>query len=132
MVPANIVVTCQPTDSIESVLDKVLHNSISSVVVVNGNGKAIGIVTKTDFTRAFKKGIALDTMVRSIMTTNVKTIHEELPHDAAAAIFNESRIHHAVVVDDNGDLVGVISAWDVASEGHLDNIFHVHVQPTCM
>ena len=120
MAPAEEVVTCQPADSINSVLDKILHNKISSVIVVDGD-KAVGIITKTDLTRAFKKGCLLDAKVESIMTTDLETVNKELPHDAATAIFNEHKIHHAIVVDDDGNFAGVISAWDVAREGYLDS-----------
>jgi len=41
-------------------------------------------------------------------------------HDEASKIFISNKIHHAVVVDDEGTFVGVISAWDVAREGYLD------------
>ena len=121
MAPADQIITCAPTDTIESVVDKVLDNHISSVVVVDGH-KAVGIVTKTDLTRAYKKGYTLDKTVDSIMTTkDLLTVNKDLPADSATAIFNENKVHHAVVVDDDGNLAGIVTAWDCAREGYLDN-----------
>lgn len=121
MAPLDQVVSCAPTDTIESVVDKILNKRISAVIVVDGD-KAVGIVTKTDLTRAFKKGYALDKTVDNIMTTtDLLTINKDLPHDAASSIFSKNKVHHAIVVDDEGKLAGVVTAWDCAREGYLDN-----------
>ena len=119
MIPADKVVTCEKSDTLGSVVDKLLDNSISALVVVDG-GKAVGIVTKTDTTRAYKKGYTLDKTVDSIMSPNPKTVNKGMPHDEASKVFVNNKIHHAVVVDDDGNFVGVVSAWDVAREGYLD------------
>jgi len=122
MAPADQIITCAPSDSIESVVDKVLEHKISAVIVVEDN-KAVGIVTKTDLTRAFKKGYALDKTVDSIMTTtDLLTLNKDMPHDAATSIFNKNHVHHAIVIDDDGKLAGIVTAWDCAREGYLDNM----------
>ena len=121
MQPADQIVTCTSSDTIESVVDKVLEHHISAVIVVKGE-TPVGIVTKTDLTRAFKKGYPLDTKVENIMSTaHLLSINKNVPHDAAASIFNSNKVHHAIVVDDDGNLAGVVTAWDVAREGWLDN-----------
>lgn len=119
MVPADKVVTVTKSDTLETVCSKLLDNAISAVVVVDGN-KAVGIVTKTDTTRAYKKGLALDTKVEKIMSPEPKNVSKNASHDEASKTFITNKIHHAVVVDDDGTFVGVISAWDVAREGYLD------------
>jgi CBS domain-containing protein len=119
MIPKDKIVTCTEKDTLGSVCDKLLDNHISAVVVVSGD-KAVGIVTKTDVTRAYKKGYALDKTVDSIMSTEPKTVSRAAPHDEASKTFVNNKIHHAVVIDDDGTFVGVISAWDVAREGYLD------------
>jgi CBS domain-containing protein len=119
MVPKEQVVSCKATDTIESVIDKFLDNKISAVIVLSGD-EATGIITKTDITRAYKQGYPLEKSVASIMTKDLKTTHRALPHDQAAAVFMNNKIHHAVVIDDEGKFVGLLSAWDVAREGYLD------------
>lgn len=119
MIPADKVVTCIKSDTLGTVASKLLDNHISAIVVVDGS-KAIGIVTKTDTTRAYKKGLPLDQTVDSIMSVEPKTVNKDAPHDEASKLFVNNKIHHAVVVDTEGNFVGVISAWDVAREGYLD------------
>lgn len=122
MAPADKIVTCTPEDTIESVVDKILEHRISAVIVVGPDNAPVGIVTKTDTTRAYCKGIDLSTKVKSIMSkSNLLTIHKDLPHDAASSIFSKNKVHHAIVVDDDGKLAGVVTAWDCAREGYLDN-----------
>jgi CBS domain-containing protein len=121
MQPVDQIVTCTTSDSIESVVDKVLNHHISAVIVVRDE-TPVGIVTKTDLTRAFRHGYALDKTVDSVMSTaHLLSINKNVPHDAAAGIFNANKVHHAIVVDDEGNLTGVVTAWDVAREGWLDN-----------
>jgi CBS domain-containing protein len=119
MVPKDQVVTCNPTDTIESVIDKFLDNKISAVIVLSED-EAAGIITKTDIAKAYKKGYPLEKTAASIMNTDLKTTNRGLAHDQAAAVFMKHKIHHAVVTDDEGKFVGVLSAWDVAREGYLD------------
>lgn len=66
MIPKEDVKTCVATDTIESVLDKLLDNKISAVVCVDGD-KAVGIITKTDIAKAYKKQMPLDTKISEIM-----------------------------------------------------------------
>ena len=54
------------------------------------------------------------------MTTDLYTVAKGLPHDKAAEVFTEEKVHHAIVTDDDGKFAGLISAWDVAKEGYLD------------
>lgn len=119
MVPADKVIKCDASDTIDSVLDKILDNHISAVVVVEGD-KATGMITKTDIARAYKKGYTLDKTAGSIMSSELKTVNRGMPRDTAAKVFAEHKIHHAIVVDNEGAFVGFISAWDCAKEGFLD------------
>ena len=83
--------------------------------------KPIGIITKTDIAKAYKQGLPLETPATSIMSQDIKTVSRSLQRDKAASIFAEHKIHHAVVVDNEGIFVGFISAWDCAKEGSLDH-----------
>jgi CBS domain-containing protein len=119
MIPADKVITCEASETIENVLDKIIDNRISAVVVAEGD-KAIGIITKTDISKAYKKGYPLEKTAGSIMSRELKTVKKGLPRDTAASVFSEHKIHHAIVVDDEGTFVGFISAWDCAKEGFMD------------
>lgn len=120
MVPADKVIKCDASETIESVLDKILDNHISAVVVAEGE-KATGIITKTDIAKAYRKGYPLENTAGSIMSRELKIVKKSLPRDTAASVFADHKIHHAIVVDDEGTFVGFISAWDCAKEGFLDS-----------
>ena len=115
MIPKEQVKTCAASDTIESVLDAILDNKISAVVCVEEN-KPVGIITKTDLTKAYKKQLPLDTKISDIMVADVKAVFENQPRDKAARIFESNKIHHAVVVGENGEFSGLISSLDIANE----------------
>lgn len=120
MVPADHVVKCSPNDAVKAAAEKILSNKISAVIVVDGT-VPVGIITKTDITKAYLAGVALDAKAESIMAKDLKTVSSNLARDDAAKIFEEHRIHHAIVVDDvDGHFAGLISAWDIAKECVLD------------
>mmetsp|Transcript_15258 Transcript_15258/g.34091 ORF Transcript_15258/g.34091 Transcript_15258/m.34091 type:complete len:149 (+) Transcript_15258:294-740(+) len=119
MVSADAVIKCAPDATIRSVADQILTNKISAVVVVSGTAP-VGIITKTDLTKAYVAGASLDDKADSIMSKELKTVKHDLPRDDAAKIFAQGRIHHAIVIGENGEFAGLISAWDIAKECVLD------------
>ena len=121
MVPADKVQKCSEWDPVDKVLDLILKNKISAVVVIGEYDKAVGIVTKTDLVEAYQKGVSLDQKVGKIMVQPLDTILATDPRDHAAAMFERQGHHHAVVVNDHGEFVGLISAWDIAAECARDS-----------
>jgi CBS domain-containing protein len=119
MVSADHVIKCAPDATIRSVADQILTNKISAVVVLSGTAP-VGIITKTDLTKAYVAGASLDDKADSIMSKDLKTVKHDLPRDDAAKVFEQGRIHHAIVVGENGEFAGLISAWDIAKECVLD------------
>jgi CBS domain-containing protein len=116
MVPAAKVIKCVETDTIKTALDLLLNNHISALVVMNNENHPSGIVTKTDLISAYQKGMILDEEVRTIMSTDLKTVCDSQSRDQAARSFAEHHIHHALVMDKDNKFVGFITAWDIANE----------------
>ena len=121
MIPASKVVTVTVTDTIEAAIDAIVKNHISSVLVMNGDSKPAGIVTKTDLVTAYQQGRGLSETVAAIMQTDVKTIQDTMSRDDAAKLFERNHIHHALVVNQEGAFVGMASTWDIASECAKDS-----------
>jgi CBS domain-containing protein len=48
MQPADQIITCKHSDTIESVVDKVLDHKISAVIVAKNENTPVGIVTNKD------------------------------------------------------------------------------------
>lgn len=53
------------------------------------------------------------TTVKDVMSTEVLTVHEGMAAEELAAFFKENEISGAPVVDDDGQLVGVVSLKDL-------------------
>lgn len=116
MVPTDKVSVCPDRDSIGAALDAITEMHISAIVVLNELGVPVGICTKTDFVRAYQKGIGLDEKVGYLMSTNLHYVVDTASRDDAAASFEEHKNHHALVKDKNEKWVGLISSWDIAVE----------------
>lgn len=115
MIPASQVVTCSEWDPILNVIDAVLDRHISAVVVVDKKKQPTGILTKTDLVRAYQHGVSLHQKVGLVMVAKLLTLAPTTTRDDAAAFLEEHRIHHAVVMD-QGQMVGLVSSWDIAAE----------------
>ena len=108
------VVTVEPNDSVQTIVDMLARHRIGAVVVVDGHGGIAGIVSERDVVRAMVGDAAsvVRKTARDIMTAKVRTC---TPHDSEAEIMQvmtESRIRHLPVIA-NGRVAGMISIGDV-------------------
>ncbi|MBM3707669.1 MAG: CBS domain-containing protein [Actinobacteria bacterium] len=133
------VITVNKDDSIEKLSELLLENKISGVPVIDNTDKVVGIVTEADiivkdtelhFPRFFKllDGIIyleslnrfrdnlkkhLATKVEDIMTKKVRTISTGTPVSEIAEIMLESKINRLPVLDEKGNLVGIVTRADI-------------------
>jgi CBS domain-containing protein len=85
-------------------------------LVVSDDGRALaGIVSERDIVRASATGGAgaLDAMVGSIMSREVVTCGCNDGVDKLMSLMTERRIRHLPVVNDAGELSGIVSIGDV-------------------
>ncbi len=103
------LVTAKPSDTILEAAKKMYENNVGSVLVVNEEGKLLGIFTERDLVRAVAKGVSLDTPLEQVMTKKLITasLDEALPLIASKMV--ENNIRHIPVVDKEGKLLGIIS-----------------------
>jgi CBS domain-containing protein len=116
MIPREKVVACTEYDSIQSVVERMLQKKISCIVVIGADGKPQGIVTKSDLAAAYAQNVPVYQKITMIMMTDIKTILDTDHRDQAAAFLDRNGFHHAVVVNKEGDFVGIISTWDIIEE----------------
>ena len=102
-----------PSTGLAQILELMLTQRQSCVVAVEDD-KPVGIVTERDLVRFYSdqsRDSALT--LRDVMTSPVRTI----PHDAtttrAAEEMLAHRLRHLVVVDDAGNMAGVVSEHDL-------------------
>ena len=110
------VIVIDPDSSISYALTLMRRRSIHSLVVLlDSSPGQFGIITSTDIR---DKIIALDRnpaeiTVRQIMTSPVITARQEWSLKECSQAMQENRINHLPVVDDENNLVGLISTTDL-------------------
>jgi CBS domain-containing protein len=116
---ANVITVSKDT-TMEQVAKIMTEKNIGSVIVVD-NGKPVGIITERDIVKGIGKGKKLDSKAEEIMTSSLITIREDSPITGALALMRQFNIRHLPVVNDKGELTGIISIRDVAKA--IDNYF---------
>jgi arabinose-5-phosphate isomerase len=104
------------TDTIRQLLKKTSGvKRHGAVMVVDGDGRLIGIITDADLRRLMaKKGArCLELKACDVMTTNCKKIRASTLAAEATAIFHKYRIDELPVVDDGDRPVGLIDVQDI-------------------
>ncbi len=103
-------ITIPPTMTVREVLTLTRSHKISGLPVVE-NGKVIGIVTNRD-TR-FETN--LDQPVSAIMTPHARlvTVKEGTSLDDARALMHKHRLERVLVLNDAGELAGLITVKDM-------------------
>ncbi len=102
------VVTAEPHHSVEHVRKLLDRNAISSVPVVDSEGRPVGIVSVTDLAYDLKAGSAIST----IMTKKVYVVPKYEDTSIAARVMRNHKIHHVVVTHEK-EVVGILSAFDL-------------------
>lgn len=109
------IISVSPSDTIASAVALLAKMKIGAVVVCDGNGDLVGILSERDIVRGLGEH-GTDVMghtVDSLMTANVKTCTVNDTADGLMQRMTEGRFRHIPVLDDGGKLIGVISIGDV-------------------
>jgi CBS domain-containing protein len=111
------VIVVDPDSSVSHALTLMRRRNIHSVLVdVSEAGRPrYGIVTSTDISSkiiAAERNPA-DTLIRDIMTAPVVTARAEWTLKECSAKMQSLKIHHLPVEDEQGALIGMISATDL-------------------
>lgn len=67
------LVTIDPNSSIEVAADSMIHNKVRHLLVTDKDGKALGIITPTDFGKVLREKIDMD----EVNTLILKAVQEE-------------------------------------------------------
>ena len=112
-------ITVKPCSSIKEIIALSKEHNFSGFPVVDDNEQLVGIVTKRDF--RFAKD--LDQPVDSIMTTKDKliTVLENTSQGSIKKTLHEHKIEKLLVVDDNQQLIGLITTKDIEKSQNKPN-----------
>lgn len=102
--------------TIQDALDLMLRHSVSGIPVVAhpegsaaGNMRLKGIVTNRDL----RMRSSFDQKISGIMTTSLVTAGEEIELGTAEDILTKNKIEKLLIIDDNGNLKGLITFKDI-------------------
>ena len=101
-----------PSSSVRDAVELMSKMNVGSILVVDEEGKPRGIFTKRDLVHHLAKGGSLEAKLGDVMTRRVVTIREDETVWKAITLMVEHGIRHLPVVDEEGNVRGVISARD--------------------
>src|SRR4029079_1272266 len=115
-------VSCLGSDTVSSVTQQMQIHDVGAMPVVadHGSKKLIGILTDRDIAL---RVVGADretkgTWVADVMTPNPVACHPNDNIDLAIEAMSLNRVRRIPTVDDNGQLIGMISQADVATRLH--------------
>jgi CBS domain-containing protein len=105
----------EDTTSIQEVAKKMKDREISSLVVVDTNGKPVGIVTERDIiTKVCINDVPTSTVIsKEIMSTPLITIKGSSSTSTAAEMMIKNNVRHLLVIDDRNKPIGIITPLDL-------------------
>lgn len=91
--------------------------NVSSLIVLDDNRRAVGIITERDLARRVcTKDIPSSSVtVENVISSPIKTVSPETPIDEVADLMVRNKLRHLVVVDENQEPVGIISATNIVA-----------------
>ncbi|MDG2529770.1 CBS domain-containing protein [Caulobacter endophyticus] len=111
------VSVARPGDSIRKVAE-VMAKIDSGVVPVVDNGKVLGLVTDRDIVlRVVAEGRSFDSPVSEVMSDGevLSVKEDDILADATAKMAN-NQVRRLVVLNESGNLTGILSLGDVAKD----------------
>lgn len=106
-----------PDDTVKDVARKMRDANIGFVPTCDQEKKVLGTITDRDIViRVVADGRPLDTKVSECMTREVIACHPEDDLRDAERLMAEKHKSRILVLDDDGELLGVISLSDIAEK----------------
>jgi len=110
-------------DNAQEAARKMKHKNVSSLVVVDKNDQAVGIVTERDLVRevCVQDASSNQHIIKNIMSSPIVTIDPNSSVETAANVMMQNKVRHLVVVNEKKTL-GIITATNFVDylNQHLD------------
>ncbi|MCS7125717.1 MAG: CBS domain-containing protein [Aigarchaeota archaeon] len=107
------ILLVSPNSSLKEVAEMMMERNVGSAVVVDESRKCLGIITERDFLKLFKDGVDPLKPVKEYMRVNPIRITEDKSVNEARNIMITHKIRHLPVVDNNNNIVGILSVRDI-------------------
>ncbi|MEA2463955.1 MAG: hypothetical protein QOJ98_1702 [Acidobacteriota bacterium] len=114
--------TVSDKDSIRDVARIMKDTDTGVVPVVDSGRKILGLITDRDIViRGLAEGKDLDSMrVNEIMTKSVRSVREDATINDALQMMSSADIRRVAVVNQNDELVGIVSIGDISTNTNAD------------
>lgn len=108
------MVTVHPYQSVGEVAKIMLHNQLQQLPVVDGTGRLLGLITSYDMWRDCRRNRNSENRaVNEVMNTHIVKLAPKDKVGTAAELFMDRRFKTLPVVNLDGKLKGVVTAFDV-------------------
>jgi len=107
------VLTTDPSATVYDCIGRMVERDVGSIVVMDGDAIA-GIFTERDYMHsiALKGRSSKETKVQTVMSSDVVTVSPDKPLEDCLHLMTELRCRHLPVVDEEDELVGIVSIGD--------------------
>jgi CBS-domain-containing membrane protein len=106
------VVTLAASTSVDDAARSLTFHQVGGAPVLD-HGRIVGVVSKSDLVDPRHRGGGARPAVREVMTKVVRAVRPGDPAMMAVRLMVDENVHRAVVVDERGKLVGIVSPMDV-------------------
>jgi CBS domain-containing protein len=113
MIMSRAVVTATPELPASRVVELLVDENIGAIPIIDSAGVPVGIVTRYDVLEEDEVDITDELPAHAIMHGRPLTVSETTSVREAAELMTKQHVHHLLVVDGEGRLIGVVSSLDV-------------------
>ena len=108
------VITIRPEATVQEAGKEMANHTVNSLVVINGSGKLVGILTNSDIIRNVVASgeSSKKVLVSDIMTKDVIIASPEATLEEAANVMVKYKIKHLPVVHEDS-VVGIVTTTDL-------------------
>lgn len=106
-----------PTDTVYHALTVMAKNGVGALLVLDGE-QLVGIFSERDYARKIilQGKTSKETLVREIMSDKVAYVTPSSTIDECMALMTEKHFRHLPVLDDDGQVLGIVSIGDMVKE----------------
>jgi CBS domain-containing protein len=112
------IIACSLETTMDEVVRIVSDTSVHSIVVMDDNKRAVGMVSHTDIIRLFGEDLP-QYVARDVMSDSVISVESDQPAKVGADLMLEQGVDRLLVVEVDGDEripVGILSTTDLVKE----------------
>ncbi len=91
-----------------------LEDDLDEAIIINKNGKSIGIITTMDILDIFSEDLSLEVPVEKYMSTPIQTIDENATIQEAFEFLNDTKFKRIIIANEKGNITGIVTQSELA------------------